>query len=161
MQNAKLSRQNKCMGMGLITLLGIALGYWEAIVVIYLRRILPPHPWEVASIAEFSNLFRSHGVLFLEQTREVSTIVVLLAVALLIGRKRLEKLAIFLWVFAIWDVFYYIWLKVLIDWPPSLATIDCLFLIPGPWFAPVFVPLLVSLVMMGGAIFLLCETKKS
>jgi len=146
--------------MGLITILGIALGYWEAIVVVYLRRILPPLPWEVTSVAEFSNLLRSHGVLFLEKTREVSTIVVLLAVALLIGRKRLEKLAIFLWIFAIWDIFYYIWLKVLIGWPPSLATIDCLFLIPGPWFAPVFVPLLVSLVMMGVAIFLLREARK-
>ena len=148
------------MRMSLVTLLGIALGYWEAIVVVYLRRILPPLPWSVASVAEFSNLLRSHRVLFLEQTREVSTIVVLLAVALLIGRKRLEKLAVFLWVFATWDIFYYIWLKVLIGWPPSLATIDCLFLIPGPWFAPVFVPILVSLVMMGGAIFLLREAKK-
>ncbi len=147
--------------MGLVTLLGIALGYWEAIVVVYLHRILPPLPWEVTSVAEFSNFLRSYGVLFLEQTREVSTIVVLLAVALLIGRKRLEKLAIFLWVFAIWDIFYYIWLKVLIGWPPSLATIDCLFLIPGPWFAPVFVPLLVSLVMIGVAIFLLHEARKS
>jgi hypothetical protein len=146
--------------MSLVTLLGIALGYLEAVVVVYLRRILPPFPWEIASIAEFSNLLSSHGVLFLEQTREVSTIVILLAIALLIGRKRLEKLAIFLWVFAIWDIFYYIWLKVLIGWPPSLATIDCLFLIPGPWFAPVFVPLLVSLVMMGVAIFLLYAVKK-
>jgi len=146
--------------MGLITLLGIALGYWEAIVVVYLRRILPPLPWEVMSVAEFSNFLRSYGVLFLEQTREVSTIVVLLAVALLIGRKRLEKLAIFLWVFAIWDIFYYIWLKVLIGWPPSLTTIDCLFLIPGPWLAPVFVPLLASLVMMSIAIFLLRKAKK-
>ena len=147
--------------MGLVTILGIALGYWEAIVVVYLRRILPPLPWEVMGIAEFNNLLRSHGVLFLEQTREVSTIVILLAIALLIGRKRLEKLAIFLWVFAIWDIFYYIWLRVLIGWPPSLATVDCLFLIPGPWFAPVFVPLLVSLAMMGVAIFLLREAKKS
>ncbi len=148
--------------MGLVTLLGIALGYLEAVVVVYLRRILPPLPWEVTSIAEFNNLLRSHGVLFLEQTREVSTIVILLAVALLMGRKRLEKLAFFLWVFAIWDIFYYIWLKVLIGWPPSLATIDCLFLIPGSWFAPVFVPLLTSLVMMSIAIFLLMgEARKA
>lgn len=148
--------------MGLVTILGIAFGYLEAIVVIYLRRILPPLPWEVMSVAEFNNLLRSHGVLFLEQTREASTIVILLAVALLIGRKRLEKLAIFLWVLAIWDIFYYIWLKVLIGWPPSLATIDCLFLIPGSWFAPVFVPLLTSLVMMSIAIFLLMgEARKA
>ncbi len=138
--------------MGLVTIFGIALGYLEAIVVIYLRRILPPLPWEVETLAEFSNLLRSHGVLFLEQMREVSTIVILLAIAFLVGRKRL---AIFLWAFAIWDISYYIWLKVLIGWPPSLATIDCLFLIPGPWLAPVYVPLLISLVMMGVAIFLL------
>jgi len=144
----------------LVTLLGIVLGYLEAVVVVYLRRILPPLPWEVINIAEFSNVLKSHGVLFLEQTREASTIVILLAIALLIGRKRLEKLTIFLWVFATWDIFYYIWLKVLIGWPPSLATIDCLFLIPGPWFAPIFVPILVSLVMIGIAIFLLREAKK-
>lgn len=147
--------------MGLVTILGVALGYLEAIVVVYLRRILPPLPWEMRSIAEFNDLLRSHGVLFLEQTREVSAIVILLMVALLMGRRRLERLAIFLWVFAIWDIFYYIWLKVLTGWPPSLATIDCLFLIPGPWFAPVFVPLLASLVMMGTAVFLLRKARKS
>ncbi len=146
--------------MGLVTLLGIALGYWEAIVVVYLRRILPPLPWEVTSVAEFSNLLRSYGVLFSEQTREASTIVILLMVAFLMGRKWVEKLAIFLWVFAIWDIFYYIWLKVLIGWPPNLATIDCLFLIPGPWLAPVYVPLLASLVMMSIAIFLLRKARK-
>ncbi|HEA46902.1 MAG TPA: hypothetical protein ENH97_00630 [bacterium] len=147
--------------MDLVTIFGIAFGYLEAMVVVYLRRILPPLPWEVMSVAEFSNLLRSHGVLFLEQTREASTIVILIAIALLIGKKRSEKWAIFLWAFAIWDIFYYIWLKVLIGWPPSLVTIDCLFLIPGPRFAPVFVPLVVSLVMMGVAIFLLRKAKKS
>ncbi len=146
--------------LGLVTIFGIAFGYLEAIVVVYLRRILPPLPWEVMSVAEFSNFLRSYGVLFSEQTREASTIVILLMVALLVGRKWVEKLAIFLWVFAIWDIFYYIWLKVLIGWPPSLATIDCLFLIPGPWFAPVYIPLLASLVMVSVAIFFLRKVKK-
>ena len=46
--------------------------------------------------------------------------------------------------FAFWDLFYYGSLYILIKWPPTLKTIDVLFLIPVPWIAPVWFPVGIS-----------------
>jgi len=51
-------------------------------------------------------------------------------------------------IFAIWDIFYYVWLKVLIDWPASIMDWDILFLIPGTWAGPVLAPVLISIAML-------------
>ena len=67
----------------------------------------------------------------------MATILMLVILALLVGGKWLEKMVVFLWTFAFWDLFYYLSLYLLIKWPPSLTTIDVLFLIPRPWIAPV------------------------
>lgn len=68
----------------------------------------------------------------------------LVAVAFLAFRSfRLRALA-FLWIFAIWDLFYYVFLRLILGWPPSLGTTDVLFLIPIPWIAPVWFPVAVS-----------------
>ena len=79
----------------------------------------------------------------------------LFTLAWLAGRKYKEKLAFFLWTFAFWDIFYYFWLYVLIKWPPSILTPDVLFLIPCPWIAPVILPVGISVLMIGTAIWLL------
>jgi hypothetical protein len=52
-------------------------------------------------------------------------------------------------VFGVWDIFYYLWLKVLLGWPASVFDWDVLFLIPLPWIGPVVAPLLVALAMVG------------
>jgi hypothetical protein len=57
--------------------------------------------------------------------------------------------------FGAWDIFYYVWLKVFLGWPPSLLTWDILFLIPVPWIGPVLAPVVVSLGLVGGALWLL------
>ena len=63
--------------------------------------------------------------------------------------------AYFLYLFGVWDIFYYIWLKVFLDWPASLFTWDVLFLIPVPWVGPVLAPVTVALTMIGMALVLL------
>ena len=57
--------------------------------------------------------------------------------------------------FGVWDICYYAWLWIFIDWPPSLLTWDILFLIPVPWIAPVLAPVLVSVALVAGALLLL------
>jgi hypothetical protein len=117
----------------LITIFGIAMGLLEAIVVVYLRMIPAVKEYYILPWAPH---FPSE-LLFTEQIREASTIVMLVAFALLIGKKRWEKLAVFLWVFAIWDIFYYVSLYFLISWPSSLLEMDVVFLIPIQWYVPV------------------------
>ncbi len=64
------------------------------------------------------------------------------------GRNKLERFAFFIYSFAVWDLFYYVFLKILLDWPSSLFTWDILFLIPVPWVGPVLAPCIVSLSMI-------------
>ena len=74
---------------------------------------------------------------------------VLGAVAAAVASNIPQWWAFFLLAFGIWDIFYYVFLKVLIDWPKSLLTWDVLFLIPVPWAGPVLAPALVALTMVG------------
>jgi hypothetical protein len=80
-------------------------------------------------------------LLHTEQTREVATIIVLLALATLVGRNFLERVATFLLAFGVSDIAYYVALKAMAGWPESFTTMDCLLLIPHPWLAPVWIPL--------------------
>lgn len=114
----------------------------EGVVVVYLRRALGI--LEPASTTEILGEFNKRYI-NIERTREAATIVMLGTLALLVGETWLDKLVIFLWTFAIWDLFYYASLYVLIKWPPNLTTTDVLFLIPRPWIAPVWFPIGISL----------------
>jgi hypothetical protein len=71
--------------------------------------------------------------------------IMLTMVALLAGSTRRDRWAAFLWAFALWDISYYAGLWATIRWPTSLLDLDVLFLIPVPWIAQVWFPLLVSL----------------
>jgi hypothetical protein len=122
-------------------LFGIAFGFVEAAVVVYLRATLglltgPPANAVAAIPAKF---------LTIECCREAATLIMLLTVAWLFGEGIYERAVAFLWTFAFWDFFYYVWLRVAIGWPGSLLDTDVLFLIPKPWIAQVWFPLLISL----------------
>lgn len=125
----------------LLAIFGIAMAHLEGVVVVYLRKILGIIDSE--SNKESLKLFPKK-YLFIEKTREIATIVMLVSLAILVGDKWLDMLIIFLWTFAFWDLFYYLSLYLLIKWPPKLTTIDVLFLIPRPWIAPVWFPIAIS-----------------
>ncbi len=121
-----------------LAVFGIAFGYLESAVVVYLRTI------GYAGGFSFPLKPIPPQILGAEVGREAATLAMLAAAALAPGGRALLKLARFLFCFGLWDVFYYVGLKVLLDWPPSLLTWDVLFLIPVPWSAPVLAPALVA-----------------
>jgi len=125
------------------TVFGIAMGFLEAAVVVYARQIFYP-----AGFAFPLNPYISPLLLNVELLREFSTIVMLVCIGIISGKSFPEKVAYFIYSFAIWDIFYYIWLKAILNWPPSILTWDLLFLIPVPWIAPVLAPLICSLTMI-------------
>ncbi len=133
---------------------GIAMAYLESAVVVYLRAIYYPHgftfPLEMIPL---------HMAL-IEIGREAMTMVMLVAIAALAGRNFWQRLAFFMMSFGIWDIFYYVWLKVFLNWPVSLLSWDILYLIPVPWTGPVLAPVLVSLVMIFSAFFILALDEK-
>ncbi|NOZ63900.1 MAG: hypothetical protein GXO71_03010 [Caldiserica bacterium] len=127
----------------------IAMAYVEALVVVYLRKLVPLEIWEKAtSYQDITRLIQRVGIMWSEQTREFATIVMLGTVAYLFGRSKKEKWAGFLISFGVWDIFYYIFLYLWIQWPSSLLTQDVLFLIPLPWVAPVIVPITISVILI-------------
>ncbi len=125
----------------LLALFGIAMAHLEGVVVVYLRKALgisDPEP-NGEAVKRIPPRY-----LLIERTREAATIIMIVVIALLAGETLLQKVIFFLWTFAFWDFFYYLSLYILIKWPGTLRTQDLLFLIPRPWFAPVWFPLTVS-----------------
>ncbi|MGD0738106.1 MAG: hypothetical protein ABR957_00835 [Terracidiphilus sp.] len=123
-----------------IAVFGIAFGFVEAAVVVYLRAAtgLWPVPQAYAPAA------LPQSLVGIECFREAATIVMLGGIAWLAGQNFKARAAAFLWTFAFWDFFYYVWLRVTIGWPGSLVSPDILFLIPTPWLAQVWFPLVIS-----------------
>lgn len=140
-------------------LFGITFGWLEAVVVVYIRKIMG-----VENAIDMARVFieqANSSLLQIEQTREAATMVMLIGIALLAFRDWKQRIASFLWTFGIWDIVYYISLKILINWPPSLGTIDCLFLIPAHWIAPVWIPLAASILMLLISIYLFSKNIKA
>jgi len=127
----------------IVVIFGIAFAYIEAAVVVYLRTIFHPSGFTFP-LAEFGISEQWKQLLSTEVGREFATMILILTGAWLIGRNLRERFAYFMTIFAVWDIFYYIWLKVLINWPGSITDWDILFLIPAAWAGPVFAPMLVS-----------------
>jgi len=127
----------------------IAMAYLEAAVVVYLRKIYYPDGFH------FPLVDVSRSILLIEIGREVATIIMLYAAAKMLAVKRQELISYFLYTFGIWDIFYYVWLKILLNWPSSLLDWDVLFLIPLPWLGPILAPLLISLSFITASLVIL------
>jgi hypothetical protein len=140
--------------LGIAVLFGIAFAYIESAVVVYLRVIFHPNGFTFP-LEMFGVTAEGKRLLLTEIGREAATLVLILTAAWLFGRVRQERAAYFLAIFAVWDVFYYVWLKVLLDWPASIMDWDILFLIPMVWASPVLYPVLVSTMMFAMAVAIL------
>ena len=130
------------------------MAYVESATVVYLRRIyglsdlildIPPIDPVIAQI---------------EVGRELATLVMLMAVGWAVGKTLQSRIGFTFFIFGIWDIFYYIWLKLFIGWPNSLLSPDILFLIPLPWWGPVIAPLLVACLMVIGGILAITGEEK-
>ena len=125
-----------------VTIFGIAMAYLESAVVVYLRALMYPEGFS------FPLAPADNQILITEVFREIATIIMLLGIALVSGKTFHERFAWFLYCFAVWDIFYYVFLKVLLEWPESLMTWDVLFLVPVTWVGPVITPVIASLTMI-------------
>jgi hypothetical protein len=140
----------------IVSIFAAAFGFVEASVVVYLRAafgLLPGYNTatlaglrrlsvdyqQVQSMAQFPR-----SLLSIEVLREAATMAMLVSVGWLAGSNTRERWAFFLWAFAVWDIAYYGGLWATLGWPRSLVEPDVLFLIPVPWLAQVWYPLLVS-----------------
>lgn len=142
----------------------LAFGFVEAAVVVYLRAAVGLLPgYQQGTFADIRRLSAAYQqgssivhfpqvLITVELMREAATMVMLICVALLAARGTRERCASFLWAFAVWDITYYAGLWAIVRWPPSLKTVDVLFLIPQPWIAQVWYPLLVSALTLAAVV---------
>jgi hypothetical protein len=132
-----------------------AFGFVEAAVVVYLRAAVGLLPGYTGTLSQLQHSSQSYhqeqsisefpqSLLTIELYREAATMVMLISAALLAASGTSARWAAFLWIFALWDIAYYAGLWATVRWPASLTDLDVLFLIPVPWIAQVWFPLLVS-----------------
>jgi len=93
-----------------------------------------------------------------EMVREAATLLMLLTVGMLAGRSWRSRLGYCAVAFGVWDISYYVFLKMICGWPRSVMDWDVLFLIPLPWWGPVLAPVLISLLLiLWGTLASQCE----
>jgi hypothetical protein len=156
-----------------LVIFGVAFGYVEAAVVAYLRAMYAPlraqfYPsapsgelFPLLTLDQLSLVGPEHATrLKIELGRECATLAMLASVAVIPARTAREWIAAFAVCFGIWDVAFYLWLKLLLAWPASLFTWDILFLLPVPWVGPVIAPILVSISMIGAGLVVLWREYK-
>jgi hypothetical protein len=127
----------------IVVIFSVAFAYIEAAVVVYLRTIFYPGGFTFP-LTNFAVTPLWNQLWLTEVGREAATLVIILTSALLFSQNPHQRTAFFLTIFACWDIFYYVWLKILINWPVSIMDWDVLFLMPTTWAGPVLAPILVS-----------------
>jgi hypothetical protein len=169
MSNSSRLNGKKLPDLGALVVFGTAFGFVEAAVVYYLRYLMkfhvnfiPTNYKVLLNLGFVTFVSPQHPVLInsrlnaIEITREAATIIMLAAIAFVASKSLKQRFGAFLVCFACWDITYYIFLKILDDWPSSLMTRDVFFLIPVTWIGPVVTPLVISVVMLiaGSRLFL-------
>jgi hypothetical protein len=127
----------------MVVLYAAAMAWVESAVVFYLRSIMnrlePYQPNPLPIIGGFASV---------ELPREFATLVMLFAVGFLAGRTWRARLGYAAIAFGVWDICYYVFLKIIYGWPHSLLDWDILFLLPMPWWGPVLAPILIAMLLI-------------
>jgi hypothetical protein len=121
----------------------VAMAWVESAIVYYLRthidRIIPYQPNPLPIVG---------GLGPVELVRELATLIMLFTVGALAGKTWRARVGYMVVAFGVWDIFYYLFLKLMCGWPNSLLDWDILFLLPLPWWGPVLAPTLIAALMI-------------
>jgi hypothetical protein len=127
----------------LVVVFAIGMAWLEAATVYYLRVMIDRlNPYQPDPLPIRGVLGR------VELVREAATLVMLVSVGAIAGRTRQIRLGYTAVAFGTWDIFYYVFLKAISDWPRSPFDWDVLFLLPLPWWGPVLAPLCIASLMV-------------
>lgn len=128
---------------GIVAAFAVAMAWLEAATVLYIRllvdRVEPYQPDPLPIHGALGNV---------ELWREAATLVMIATVGLLAGRTWRHRAAYAALAFGVWDIFYYVFLRLISGWPATLLDWDILFLLPLPWWGPVLAPVSIALVMV-------------
>ena len=85
---------------------------------------------------------------YVELWREAATLVMIATVGVLAGSTWRRRAGYAALAFGAWDIFYYVFLRIMTGWPRTPLDWDILFLLPLPWWGPVLAPVSIALVMI-------------
>jgi hypothetical protein len=124
----------------------IAMAWVEAASVFYIRALVDRiEPYQTNPLPQEM----MHGALGnVELWREAATLVMLGMVGALAGRTWRRRAGYAALAFGAWDLFYYVFLRLISGWPRTLLDWDVLFLLPLPWWGPVLAPVSIALLMI-------------
>jgi len=144
-----------------VAVFAIAFAWVESAVVVYLREIYSGGVFKFPLVVVWEEGKHIIDPLIrIEFGREIATIVMFVAVGWVTGKSKLQRFCFFMIAFGIWDIFYYIWLYIMVGWPESLMSWDLLFYVPLPWVGPVITPLLIAVTMVGAGSLIIYYYKK-
>ena len=135
-----------------VVIFAIAMAYFESAVVVYLRAM-----YGIKDLLRDTKMV-ADAYTFIEIGREAATLIMLFIIGLIAGNTWKKKISFAILAFGIWDIFYYIWLYVFLQWPKSLFEWDILFLIPLPWWGPIITPILISILLIVISYLIIIET---
>lgn len=128
-----------------VVVFAIAMAWVEAASVYYLRVLVDRvNPYQADPLPMRGTLGQ------VEIVREVATLMMLVAIGILAGRTRRAQVGYAAVAFGVWDIFYYVFLRLIGDWPRSLFDWDILFLLPLPWWGPVLAPVSIAVLLIVG-----------
>lgn len=144
-----------------VVFFAISFAWVESAVVVYLREIYFDGVFKFPLFVVWKEGKHIIDPLIrIEFGREIATIVMFVAVGWVTGKSKLQRFCFFMIAFGIWDIFYYIWLYIMVGWPESLMSWDLLFYVPLPWVGPVITPLLIAVTMVGAGSLIIYYYKK-
>jgi hypothetical protein len=127
----------------IVVIFAIAMAWVESASVFYIRALVNRiEPYQVNPLPINDAL----GIV--ELWREAATLVMLATLGVLAGNTWRRRIGYAALAFGVWDIFYYVFLRVMSGWPRTLLDWDILFLLPLPWWGPVLAPVSIALLMI-------------
>jgi hypothetical protein len=124
----------------------VAMAWVEAASVFYIRALVDRiEPYQANPLP----LDTTNGAFgYVELWREAATLVMIATLGLLAGRTWRRRAGYAALAFGVWDIFYYVFLRLITGWPRTVLDWDILFLLPLPWWGPVLAPVSIALLMI-------------
>jgi hypothetical protein len=142
-KSARRGARSERMRWAIVMAFAIAMAWVEAASVFYIRALVDRiEPYQADPLP-------MNGALgSVELWREAATLVMIATLGVLAGRTWRRRAGYAALAFGAWDIFYYVFLRLISGWPRTLLDWDILFLLPLPWWGPVLAPVSIALVMI-------------
>ena len=138
-----IDRLSERMRWVIVMAFAIAMAWVESASVFYIRALVDRiEPYQA------NPLPLNDALGYVELWREASTLVMIATLGMLAGRTWRRRIGYAAVAFGAWDIFYYVFLRIMTGWPRTLLDWDILFLLPLPWWGPVLAPVSIALLMI-------------